>query len=80
MSITFETVLGEDQLIHPPEGLVLPEGRLRVTVQQANIPSIVSQRSPAEILAEIAKLSTGSGDPKTSVEHDDVLYGDRRSR
>jgi len=79
MSITFEAELGDDQTIHPPAGVVLPTGKLRVTVQAIKLAGASPQRSPAEILADIARLSTGSGDPNTSVEHDRVLYGDRRN-
>ena len=33
MSITFETEMGNDQVIRPPAGVVLPAGKLLVTVQ-----------------------------------------------
>jgi hypothetical protein len=32
-SITFETVVGEDQVIRPPSGLVLPPGAFEVTIK-----------------------------------------------
>ncbi|MFT3878742.1 MAG: hypothetical protein QM703_03665 [Gemmatales bacterium] len=34
MSITFEAEMGSDQVIRPPAGVVLPEGKLWVTVQK----------------------------------------------
>lgn len=35
--------------------------------------------SAAEILAQFAALSTSNGDPRTSIEHDKVLYGEQAS-
>ncbi len=43
MSITFETEMGSDQVIRPPAGVVLPAGKLRVTVQQVEV---VSESDP----------------------------------
>lgn len=35
------------------------------------------KRSAASILAEIAALPTAGGDPRTSEEHDKILYGEQ---
>jgi hypothetical protein len=32
-SITFEAVVGEDQVIRPPSGVVLPPGAIEVTIK-----------------------------------------------
>jgi predicted DNA-binding antitoxin AbrB/MazE fold protein len=59
----------------PTVPLALPEGTHveLVVITEASIKPAGGQA--AAILAEIAKLSTTSGDPATSEKHDDVLYG-----
>ena len=37
-------------------------------------------QSAASILAEIAALPTNGGDPRTSIDHDRVLYGEQGAR
>ena len=70
MSITFEAEIGSDQVIRPPEGVVLPAGKLRVTVQAIKPNGNMPTRSPAEILAEIAKLSKHKGQQQTEKTKD----------
>ena len=61
-------------MLRPLDPLVLPEGqRVRVTVAAEET---ATAEGVASILAEIAALPIeGSGNPYTSRDHDQVLYG-----
>lgn len=72
---------GMVRLIEP---LALPDGtRVTVVIPEATAPAAAppdgtqaSAMNPAEILREIAAMSTRHGHPETSsVHHDRVLYG-----
>ncbi|MDQ3815903.1 MAG: antitoxin family protein [Armatimonadota bacterium] len=56
------------------EVVVIPDGVAQPDVTE---PQQKDQRTPAEILAEIAALSVDHGRVETaSVDHDKILYGD----
>jgi predicted DNA-binding antitoxin AbrB/MazE fold protein len=84
---TIEAVY-EHGVLRPLEPLSLPEGaHVRVSVAgkagSDEVPKEVSrpQKTPAQILAEIAALSEHHGVMETaSVNHDEILYGWKRAR
>ena len=69
------TAIYEAGLLRPNVPLNLPEGSRVEVVLLLQAPADGSPGNPAAILAEIAKLPTSGGDPSTSREHDQVLYG-----
>ena len=84
---TIEAVY-EHGVLRPLEPLALPEGaRVQVSVagkaeSDQEPPRKVSepQKTPAQILAEIAALSEHHGAVETaSVDHDEILYGWKRA-
>ena len=78
MTTTIQAVY-ENGVLRPLTPLPLSEGqRVRVIVapEEATRP-----QSAASILAEIAAMPVeGSGEPFTSRDHDQVLYGQREQR
>jgi predicted DNA-binding antitoxin AbrB/MazE fold protein len=73
------TAVFEKGVLRPTTPLQLEEGaevQLLITPRT----STPDQRSPAELLAEVAALPTNGGDPGTSRDHDRVLYGEQGAR
>jgi len=66
-------------VLRPTVPVELEEGAT-VEVVIVPHPSPSSQRNPAEILARLAKLATSSGDPRTGLDHDQVIYGSEPGR
>ena len=73
------TAIDEHGLFKPTVPIALEEGS-QVEVLIISKPNTSDQRTPAEILAEIAALPTDGGDPFTSRDHDQVLYGKQGAR
>ncbi len=69
----------EDGVLRPTAPLKLADGarvQLIILGQKESGDDPPKAHMAASILAEIAALSTGDGDPRTSQDHDRVLYGD----
>lgn len=68
------TAIVEQGRLRPTVPVELPEGtEVEVFIVEPGKPPAIG--SPAEILAAIAALHSGPVDPRTSAQHDDVLYG-----
>ncbi|HWG45066.1 MAG TPA: antitoxin family protein [Gemmataceae bacterium] len=73
------TAVYEGGLLRPSVPLPLEEGtQVEVIVLQS--PQGISTPQASDILATIAALPSAVGDPFTSRDHDQVLYGDRGAR
>ena len=73
------TAIYEHGLFKPTVPISLDEGS-QVEVVIISKRAGPDHRTPAEILAEIAELPTAGGDPCTSRDHDQVLYGEQGAR
>ena len=73
------TAIYEHGLFKPTVPISLEEGS-QVEVVIISMRVRPDHRTPAEILAEIAALPTAGGDPFTSRDHDQVLYGEQGAR
>jgi hypothetical protein len=56
-AIQFTTVVGSDGLIHPPEGVLLPEGEIEVSVRARNGEAPTEEPHPHQWLLDIARES-----------------------
>ena len=74
------TAVVEGGILRPSRPLALPEGTCVELILLTREETNSEGGSAAEILARITALSTGSGDARTSIEHDKVLYGEHRAR
>lgn len=74
------TAIFEGGVLRPTAPMQLAEGtRVElIVVSPGNTGE--GGRSAASILAELANLPTAGGDPRTSQEHDRVLYGEQGAR
>jgi predicted DNA-binding antitoxin AbrB/MazE fold protein len=73
---TRRTAIYEGGVLRLTEPVAIPEGdRVEVIILSRAADAKEGSRSPAEILAEIAALPTAGGDPATSRDHDQILYG-----
>lgn len=75
------TAVFENGVLRPTQPLALPEGTtvqvLLLSPPASAAQPLPGQRTPAEILDEIAALPVeGSGDAFTSRDHDRALYGE----
>jgi len=73
------TAIYERGYFKPTIPISLEEGS-QVEVVIISKPTTGNHRTPAEILAEIAAMPTAGGDPFTSRDHDQVLYGTHGAR
>jgi predicted DNA-binding antitoxin AbrB/MazE fold protein len=72
------TAVFEAGLLRPMTPLSLPEGtRVELIIISNERNGKKPIRSAANILAEIAALPTSGGDPRTSQDHDQILYGEQ---
>jgi predicted DNA-binding antitoxin AbrB/MazE fold protein len=72
------TAVFEAGLLRPTTPLVLAEGtRVELIIISDERNGKQAGRTAASILAEIAALPTAGGDPRTSQDHDQVLYGEQ---
>lgn len=76
---THVTAVYEGGLLRPTAPLPLEEGA-QVEVIVIGPPREGDATQAADILAAIAALPTTGGDPFTSRDHDQVLYGDREAQ
>jgi predicted DNA-binding antitoxin AbrB/MazE fold protein len=75
------TAVFEAGLLRPTTPLVLAEGaRVELIIISAEKNSKQAGRAAASILAGIAALPTSGGDPRTSQDHDQILYGEQGAR
>jgi predicted DNA-binding antitoxin AbrB/MazE fold protein len=73
------TAVYEKGMLRPTVRLPLEEGaEVQVVIIHPGPPA--DQKSPTELLAEIAALPTSGGDPFTSRDHDCILYGEQGAR
>jgi predicted DNA-binding antitoxin AbrB/MazE fold protein len=71
----------EGGLLRPTTPLALAEGtRVELIVVSDEKSARLQGGNAAGILAEIAALPSFGGDPKTSEEHDQILYGEQGAR
>ena len=56
-AIQFTTVVGADGLIHPPEGVLLPEGEIEVSVRSKNGQAPTTTPHPHQWLLDVARES-----------------------
>ena len=78
---TLTTAVFEAGLLRPTTPLALAEGtRVELIVISDEKNGRQAGRSAASILAGIAALPTSGGDPRTSQDHDQVLYGEQGAR
>jgi predicted DNA-binding antitoxin AbrB/MazE fold protein len=73
------TAVYANGVLRPTVPLPLEEGA-EVQLLITPCAPAAEQKSPAELLAEIAALPTTGGDPYTSRDHDRVLYGEQGAR
>jgi predicted DNA-binding antitoxin AbrB/MazE fold protein len=72
------TAVFEAGLLRPTTPLLMAEGtRVELIIISAERNGKQAGRTAASILAEIAALPTAGGDPRTSQDHDQVLYGEQ---
>lgn len=71
------TAVVEGGLLRPTTDLKLAEGTRVQLIILGNGENAKEIRPAAAILAGIAALPTAGGDPRTSENHDQVLYGDQ---
>jgi predicted DNA-binding antitoxin AbrB/MazE fold protein len=75
------TAVFEGGVLRPTTQLVLAEGtRVELIIISDEKNGKQTGRTPGSILAEIAALPTAGGDPRTSQDHDQVLYGEQDAR
>jgi predicted DNA-binding antitoxin AbrB/MazE fold protein len=75
------TAIFEAGLLRPTVPLDLAEGaRVELILISNERNGKEAGRSAASILAGIAALPTSGGDPRTSQDHDQVLYGEQGVR
>ena len=70
------TAVFEGGLLRPVTPLELAEGTRVELILRSDEPDGKNGRAAASILAGIAALPTTAGDPRTSQDHDKILYGD----
>ena len=73
------TAIYERGFFRPMIPISLEEGS-QVEVVIVSKPTPRDPRTPAEILESIAAMPTAGGDPCTSRDHDQVLYGEHGAR
>ncbi len=77
--IQFNTVVGMDQVIRPPAGVVLPEGEVQVVVmpraEERTINGLASTRSWLLALAEDAELAKPDLPTDMAMNHDHYAHG-----
>jgi predicted DNA-binding antitoxin AbrB/MazE fold protein len=74
------TAVFEGGLLRPTTPLQMAEGTRVELIVRSEGKSVEAGRSAANILAGIAALPTTGGDPRTSEDHDQVLYGEQGAR
>ncbi len=75
------TAVFESGLLRPTTPLKLAEGsRVKLIIVDAERNGQQTGPAAASILAEIAALPTSGGDPRTSQNHDQILYGEPGAR
>ena len=75
------TAVFEGGLFRPTTPLALAEGtRVELIIVNGEKNGNISGRTAASILAEIAAMPTSGGDPRTSQDHDQILYGKQDAR
>jgi predicted DNA-binding antitoxin AbrB/MazE fold protein len=79
--ITTITAVFEAGVLRPTLPLDLAEGAsVELIMVNGKKAEQQPRRSAAAILAEIAALPTAGGDPRTSEDHDKILYGEQGAR
>ena len=73
MTARFTAVVGHG-LLRPVVPIELEEGAT-VEVVIVSQPAEVAGKDAGDILANLAKLASKSGDPATGMDHDRVIYG-----
>jgi predicted DNA-binding antitoxin AbrB/MazE fold protein len=72
------TAVYEGGLLRPTTPLTLAEGtHVQLMILRDETDPSQGGRAAANTLAEIAGLSAATGDPRTSQDHDQILYGER---
>ncbi len=83
MSITFETEAGNDQVIRPPAGVVLPAGKLRVTVHEVETvnenDSMAKTRAMLLSFAQTAEKLAPNLPADMAENHDHYAHGKPKS-
>jgi predicted DNA-binding antitoxin AbrB/MazE fold protein len=75
------TAVFEAGLLRPTRPLALAEGtRVELLIISRERNGKQPSSTAASVLAEIAALPTSGGDPYTSRDHDQVLYGEQGAR
>jgi predicted DNA-binding antitoxin AbrB/MazE fold protein len=75
------TAIVEAGLLRPTTPLHLADGtRVEVIIVSNGKPAPPTGRVAKNILTEIAALPTSGGDPRTSEDHDRVLYDEQERR
>jgi predicted DNA-binding antitoxin AbrB/MazE fold protein len=75
------TAVFEAGLLRPTVPLDLAEGtRVELIIINGEHNGKETGRNAASILAGIAALPTAGDDPRTSLDHDQVLYGEQGAR
>ena len=72
--IQFQTVVGSEQVIRPPEGVILPKGAIEVTVRAVGEPAA---RDPSGLAATRGWLLDLAAEAERSAE---LLPADRKTR
>jgi len=78
MTTRFRAIV-DHGVLKPTVPVELEEGAT-VEVLIVSAPSCAPAQNAAKILAALSRLATSSGDPRTGLDHDQVIYGSELSR